>query len=261
MWGSFLGLAGDLWRGGQGGSYVAPARWNPDRMVAAIARGPSSPDSPILVAALVSAWMAARASRSPSVTSSPGAQAGPEQQPVPFAAAGGAQAPEDAGQPGLDVRAAVASAGGGGQCWWRWPVRGAARPGRRATGARPAAYRGASGPGTPVIRGRCPGCAVRWRGSGPAGPGAPGGRGRPGTTGATRAGGRGCARTRWRTGPAALRPQASGTAAEAGGLTPASPTREISLRLTRGEPARQSPSRRSESAVGVRLRHRRHHTE
>jgi hypothetical protein len=34
-----------------------------------------------------------------------GAQAGPEQQPAPFAAAGGAQAPEDALQPDLGVRA------------------------------------------------------------------------------------------------------------------------------------------------------------
>src|SRR5215467_3649760 len=47
------------------------ARWNPDRMVAATALGPSSPVSPIRVAALVSASVAVRASRSPSATSSP----------------------------------------------------------------------------------------------------------------------------------------------------------------------------------------------
>ena len=62
-----------LWSvtGDQGGSYAAPARWNPDRMVAAMARGPSSPASPIWAAAPVSACAAVRASRSPSATRSP----------------------------------------------------------------------------------------------------------------------------------------------------------------------------------------------
>ena len=48
-----------------------------------------------------------------------GAQAGPEQQPVPFAALRGQQAPQDADQPGLGAGAAVASAGGGGRCGGR----------------------------------------------------------------------------------------------------------------------------------------------
>src|SRR6516225_8253048 len=55
----------------RGGSQAAPARPSPDRMVAVTAREPSSPASPIWVAALVSASMAVRSSRSPSATSSP----------------------------------------------------------------------------------------------------------------------------------------------------------------------------------------------
>jgi hypothetical protein len=43
------------------------------------------------------------------------------------------------------------------------------------------------------------------------------------------------------------------TAAEAGAMTPASLAHEILLDLTRGEQARQSRSRRVESAVGIRL--------
>jgi hypothetical protein len=42
------------------------------------------------------------------------------------------------------------------------------------------------------------------------------------------------------------------TAAEAGRMTPPAWAREILLDLTRGEPARQSRSRRVESEVGIR---------
>jgi len=43
-----------------------------------------------------------------------GPQARPKQQPVPFAAAGGQQAPDDAPQPGFGVRGAAGGHGEGG---------------------------------------------------------------------------------------------------------------------------------------------------
>ena len=80
--------------------------------------------------------------------------------------------------PWLVTVVGVAGAGGG-------PARAA-----KSTRGAPAVGRDARGSGIPVIRGRCAGCAVRWRGSAPAALGALGGRGRPGTAGATRAGAR-----------------------------------------------------------------------
>jgi len=67
-----------------------------------------------------------------------GPQARPKQQPVPFAAAGG---PAGARRcPAAWLRRARRR----DRSWWRWPLPGAARPGRRATGARPAGRRGGS---------------------------------------------------------------------------------------------------------------------
>jgi len=51
------------------------------------------------------------------------------------------------------------------------------------------------------------------------------------------------------------------TAAGAGGLTPASPARGLLLRMTRGEPARQSQPHRIQSVGDNQATSRWHHTE
>jgi hypothetical protein len=139
-------------------------------------------------------------------------QAGSEQQPVPFTAPRGQQAPGNPVQPGRRARAGMAVP---------VPVTGIGGP------ARPVIHRGRTGswsgcdqttyPGDP---GQVPRSAVRRHGSAPAGPCAPDARDRPGTTGASREGascpgGPACAPTRWRTCPAALRPAPPGRPASA----------------------------------------------
>src|SRR5262249_56222066 len=95
----------------------------------------------------------------------PGPQAGPKQQPVPFAAPGGEQAPDDAGQPGRGVRAAVAGDGGGGR-WGR-------RPGQAGDPPRhdPQPVRGRADPGPGGARAGPPGPPVQGRGGAPRGHG------------------------------------------------------------------------------------------